>query len=169
MSRDDTFDDVLRAFAGDLPDPVEQEELDRVYSQAVAEGLIGEADIKRSFEEFLNRPVERVPETGELRLVPPAPVTVGAFVKASRRTRGLTCAEFAQELQVRPEDMGAIEACGKTYDPERLSEAARALAVTVPTLTPAGAQRLLQRLRVMSGLRDAAGPLLKAARQPLGK
>lgn len=165
MSTDDKFEDVLKAFASDLDEPVEQEELDRLYSQAVGGGLIDEADLERSFEEFLNRRIEIAPDTGEVRLASQLTVTVGAFVKECRRNRGLPEAQFAQELQLRPEDLAAIEACTEVYDPERVLVAARALAAEVARLTPAGAQRLLQRLRVMSELHGTTGPLLKAARR----
>src|SRR5688500_12964395 len=120
MSTDDKFEDVLKAFANDLDEPVEQEELDRLYSQAVGGGLIDEADLERSFEEFLNRRIEIAPDTGEVRLASQLTVTVGAFVKECRSNRGLTEAQFAQELQLRPEDLAAIEACNEVYAPERV-------------------------------------------------
>jgi len=165
MSTDDKFEDVLKAFANDLEEPVEQEELDRRYSQAVGEGLIQEADLERSFEEFLSRRIEVAPDSGDARFAPRLSVTVGAFVKECRSNRGSTEAQFAQELQLRPEDLASIEACSEPYDPAQVLVAARALSAAAPRLTPAGAQRLLQRIRVMSGLREATGPLLKAARR----
>lgn len=165
MSTDDKFEDVLKAFGNDLEKPVEQEELDRLYSQAVSEGLINEADLERSFEEFLSRRIEVAPDTGEVRLAPRLPVTVGAFVKECRSKRGLTEAQFVQKLQLRLEDLIAIEACHEAYDPERMTVAARALAAAVTSLTPTGARQLLQRIRVLSGLQEADGPLLKAARR----
>jgi len=165
MSTDDKFEDVLKAFASDLEEPVEQEELDRLYSQAMGGGLINEAELERSFEEFLSRRVEVVPDTGEARLAPRLTVTVGAFVKECRSNRGLTKAQFAQELQLSSEELVAIEACSEAYDPEQVLVAARAVAAAAPRLTPAGAQRLFQRIRVMSGIQEATGPHLKAARR----
>jgi DNA-binding XRE family transcriptional regulator len=165
MSTDDKFEDVLKAFANDLEEPVEQEELDRRYSQAISGGLINEAELEGSFEEFLSRCVEVVPDNGEVRLAPRLTVTVGAFVKECRSNRGLTEAQFAQELKLSSEELIAIEACSEAYDPEQVVIAARALAAAAPRLTPAGAQRLLQRIRVMSGIQEAPGPRLKAARR----
>src|SRR5215213_2719300 len=141
MSTDDKFEDVLKAFADDLEELVEQEELDRRYSQALGEGLINEADLERSFEEFLSRRIEVAPETGEVKLAPRLKVTVGAFVKECRSIRGLTEAEFAQELHLPSEDLVAIEACTEAYDPEQLLIMSRALAAGVPRLTPTDAQR----------------------------
>src|SRR5262245_54200992 len=115
MSTDDKFEDVLKAFANELGEPVEQAELDRLYSQAVAEGLISEADLERSFEEFLSRRIEVFPDTGEVRLAPRSTVSLGEFVEQCRRNRDLSEEQFAQELRLSSEDLAAIEACREAY------------------------------------------------------
>ena len=169
MSRDDYFKRILNAFASDLGRPVTQEELDRLYSQAVAEGLVNEDELERSFEKFLGRTIESTSDSGEITLVPQEPTTVGALVLAYRKKRGLTEKQLARELAVRREVIILVEACEEPYDTERLPALARTVAAEVPALKPADAQRLLQRIRVIFGLQAASGPSLRAARRRPGK
>lgn len=155
MSRDERFEDVLRAFAADRLESIDPGELDRLYSQAVSEGLVDEIDLARSFEKFLNRVVT-------LR----APATVGAFVRDCRVHRNLTERQLADEMAVGVSELEAIEACEAAFDPERISSAALALSAVAPTLSHRVASRILQRLRVKRGIGGAEKSLLNAARKP---
>jgi hypothetical protein len=165
MNRDDTFPDVLRAFAGDLEESPDQEELDRNFSKAVADGLVSELSLKTSFEEFLRRRVEFSAEAGEYRLVGRQAKTIGGVVREIRESLGLVPSSFAVEMQIAPSDVDDIEACTAPFDAERLGDTAKDLAANVSSLSQLSSLRFLQRLRVICGLRDTAGPQLRAARR----
>lgn len=168
MSQDDSFEEILRAFVGELPDEITSEELDQLYSEAVADGMVREEDLERSFEQFLNRRVEKDPRTGRLALKP-REQTVGEYVEAYRRSRELTPKRLAEMIGIGVGDVRAIERSDERYDRDRLSQIAVEVANHVQGLAPAKVRRLLQQIRVEAEIRTASGPALKAARRRPGE
>lgn len=167
MSRKDRFELLLKAFARDLERPPSQEELDRIYTTAIADGLLTESDVERGFERLLNRPIETrrdrsspAPELAE------RPTTVGDAVRAYRTSQGLAVEQLAGQLQVSREDVIQLETAEDRFDEVSSPGLAKKLAADIPGLSPAATQRFLQRVRVTLQLRETTGPALRAARRP---
>lgn len=161
----DRFDEVLDAFAGDLPsEELPPEELDRLYSEALAEGLLSERKIHLSFEALLDRRVLADPETGALSLAPVESPTVGQLILLYREQRSLTVEQLAGEHQVSSDQLRGLEKSADVYDPERLSDLAKAIAVKTG-ISVARLNTLLQSIRATLELRSADGPMLMAARK----
>ena len=165
MKRRDRFDDVLNAFAGDLPsEELPPEQLDRLYSEALAEGLLSEEEIHSSFEALLDRRVTADPETGILSLAPVESPTVGKLVRAYRERRALTVEQFVREHQVLSDQVGRLESSTDVYDPDRLSDITKAVAAKTG-IPVARLHTLLQSVRATLELSSAHGPMLMAARK----
>lgn len=165
MKRKDRFEDVLDAFASDVPpEELAPEDLDRLYSASLSDGLLSEEDVNASFETFLDREVKTSPSAGELSLAPVESPTVGSLVRAYREQRSLTVDQLAGEHQVSTDQVRLLESSADGFEPDRLAVVARALAartgIAVPRL-----HTLLQNVRATLELKSARGPTLMAARR----
>lgn len=161
----DRFDDVLDAFAGDFAhDDASPDELDRLYSEAVAEGLLSEETIEASFERFLQRSVTIDARTGEAKLVRVVSPTVGSQVRACRAQRALSIEQFARQHGASIKQLELLESCSEPFQPDRLPETAKSLATKIG-MPVARLHTFLQTIRATLELKSAQGPELMAARK----
>lgn len=165
MNRRDRFVEILDALAGDVQsDDLPPEELDRLYSEALAEGLISEEGIRSSFEALLDRQVIADPHTGSLSLVPLDLPSVGTLVRAYRERRGLTVGQLAREYRVSAQQIDRLESCADVYDANRLTEITKAVAAKADVAL-ARVHTLIQAARATLEISSADGPILMAARK----
>jgi hypothetical protein len=165
MKRKDEADDILEAFAGNVPrEDLSPEELDAVYSKALSEGLLTEGELRGAFARFLDRKVVRSPETGEATLSPRSSSNVGECVVAHREHRKLSREELARQSNMTVEQISAIEGSVEPYLGDRLMDVSKvvALAIGAPT---ARVHTLLQSIKATQELKSATGPSLMAARK----
>jgi hypothetical protein len=165
MKRKDRFEEVLDAFASDFaPEELAPEDLDKLYSSALSEGLLAEEDVNSSFEAFLDREVRTNSSTGELSLAPAESPTVGSLVQAYCEHRSLSSDELAREHNLTAHQVQLLESSAESFDPNRVADIARAVAartgIAVPRL-----HTLLQNIRATLELKSALGPTLMAARR----
>lgn len=165
MKRKDDADEILEAFAGNVPrEDLSPEQLDAIYSKTLSEGLLTEDDVRASFARFLDRKVTRNPETGEPTLLPRSAPSIGECVLAYREHRKLSRDELARQSRMTVEQIVAIEGSTEAYLDDRLPDISRvvASAVGVPT---ARVHTLLQSVKATRELKSATGPTLMAARK----
>lgn len=161
----DHQDELLTAFAGDFPlDDLDDADLDRVYSEALAAGLLTEEAMDRSFEELLGREVRSEPRTGTLTLAPRDLPTVGQQVRAYRARRNLSVEQLAREAGLSTEGVVRVEACTTPFDETGSHASLNALANGLQ-LPAARLRMLLQKVRVTLELATTQGTMLQAARK----
>jgi hypothetical protein len=164
MTRNDRFDDVLDAFASDFaPEDLSSDELDQLYSAALSEGVLSEADVNSSFEAFLDREVSADSSTGELSLAPFESPTVGSVVQAYREQRSMTMDELARDNQLTVQQVQLLERCTDRLEPDRVADVSRTVATRIGIPVPR-LHTLLQNVRATLELKSARGPTLMAAR-----
>jgi hypothetical protein len=164
MKRKDRFEDILAAFEGDVADEGTSDNVDALYSDLVSQGVLSDDALGASFDRLLQRRVVTDPESGETSLLPADAVAVGDHVRAFREARGASVEEFARDQKLSQEAVTNLEASTERFDPDRLLETAKAVAMTIG-LSAARVHTLLQSIRAMVGLRGADGPTLMAARK----
>lgn len=165
MKPKDRFEDVLSAFEDDIrSEELPPEDLDSLYSEALAEGLLSEARIRASFEALLDRLVILDPQTGATSLAPAELPSVGQVVQAYRKRRGLSVESLARDTQFSSDEIGRLEGSTDPYDPDRLSDVSRRVADSAG-LTVVRVHTLLQNIKATLELSSGDGPVLRAARK----
>jgi transcriptional regulator with XRE-family HTH domain len=165
MTRKDPFDDVLDAFAEDFPlQQASVDELDRLYSAALSEGILTEPEIDTSFEAFLDRRVETDPVSGAQSLAPKTSKTWGEQIRVYRRRKGMTIAQLAAAHQLSAAQVAALEQSSEPYEHDRTLESAKAVSASTG-VTLARVHTLLQSVRATLEIQASNGPVLLAARK----
>jgi transcriptional regulator with XRE-family HTH domain len=165
MKRKDPITEILEAFATDNPaDDLALGEQDKLYSQAMSEGLVSEEEINSSFEAFLDREVHRDPETGELHLSGAALPALGERLRSYRTLRSMTVEQLARDNQLTISQIEQLERTEEPFDPDRVAELSKALATEVGA-SPVRVHTLLQAVRATAELKATRGPTLLAARR----
>ena len=155
------IEEIVSAFAEDRDEVPSMEELDAIYTEAIADGLVTESEMRQAFQRFMDRRLEARHD-----VVEPAagPLTVGVMVRRYREARGLGMDELAADRGVSTETIASLEAAETPFDAARVADIARSVARE--TGAPVRVvNRLLQEARAMSDLKSSDGPMLKAARK----
>jgi len=139
------------------------EELDRIYSEAVSEGLISEQALRASFARFLER-VQRAEDQSEPALAPAATISIGSGLQKFRAQRSLTVKQVAHEYDMSIEQVRLLENSQDSFGDHQLADTAKALAKRIGARA-ARVHTLLQAVRATLQVRSSDGPELKAARK----
>jgi hypothetical protein len=134
----------------------------------MSEGSVSEEEINASFDAFLDRKVERDPETGEFLLSRPALPTLGERLRSYRELRSMTVEQLARDNQLSIDQIEQLERTQELFDPDRVAELAKGLAseIGAPLVR---VHTLLQAVRATSELKATRGPMLLAARRTPSK
>jgi hypothetical protein len=160
----DRFAELLDSYASDITeDELSAEELDALYSKAVADGLIGESEIDESFVRFLGRTVSTDSPRASLSPLPAR--TLGACLTEFCSRRSRTLEQVGSEFGILPATMSELGRSTAHVDPERFGEMARSLAAELGNVSTSRLHTLLQAVRTTLEIGSASGLSLAAARR----
>jgi hypothetical protein len=161
LDHDDNIDDILDTYKKDFTESELMSKLDRLYSESINSGLISEDNIKNRFKNFINK------NTTNDNITSKKEFSLYYLFLLYKKMRKINNDDISTEFGITINQLEKIEKIEKKFDffNDEIVNVVNVITSNVNDIKLDTALRLVQRMRVVIGISDSKGSILKAARR----